>query len=88
MIYHYLPDIKNYSSSSLPVRFFSYIAGGFSNTIAHPLNEVIRLSQVNGSAMPVTVFIKMVENNAIKTYSHDEIKKIFSLNEQVDIRDI
>ena len=88
MIYHYLPDIKNYSSSKLPVEFFSYIAGGFSNTIAHPLNEVVRLSQINGSAMPVTVFIKMAENNAIKPYSHDEIKKIFSLNKQVDIRDI
>ena len=85
MIYHYLPDLKNYSSSKLPVGFFSYIAGGFSNTIAHPLNEVVRLSQVNGSAMPVTVFIKMVENNAIKPYSHAEIKTIFSLNRQVSI---
>lgn len=88
MIYHYLPDIKNYSSSGLPVGFFSYIAGGFSNTIANPLNEIAKISHVNGSAMPVTVFIKMIENNAIKPYSHDEIKKIFSSNRRVYITDI
>ena len=88
MIYHYLPDIKNYSSSSLPVGFFSYIAGGFSNNIANPLNEVVRTSHVNGSAMPVTVFIKMVENNSIKPYSHANVKTIFSLNRQVSIGDL
>lgn len=88
MIYHYLPDIKNYGSSSLPLKFFSYIAGGFSNTIANPLNEVVRASHVNGSAVPVTVFIKMVENNAIKPYSHTEVKEIFSLNRQISIVDL
>ena len=88
MIYHYLPDIENYSSSRLPVGFFSYIAGGFSNTIAKPLNEIVKIAHVNGSAMPVTVFIKMVENNSIKPYAHDDIKKIFSLNKRIDIGDI
>lgn len=88
MIYHYLPDIKNYIPIGLPIGFFSYIAGGFSNTIAKQLNEVVRLSQVNGSAMPVTVFIKMVENNSIKPYSHNEIKKIFSLNKCVNHTDL
>lgn len=88
MIYHYLPDIKNYSSSGLPIGFFSYIAGGFSNTIANPLNEIARMSHVNGSAMPVTVFIKMIENNSIKPYSHDDVRKIFSLNKQINLIDI
>ena len=88
MIYHYLPAIKNYSSSSLPLGFFSYIAGGFSNTISNPLNEVVRATCVNGSAMPVTIFIKMVENNVVKPYSHANIEKIFSLNRRVEISDI
>lgn len=88
MIYHYLPDIENYSSSRLPIGFFSYIAGGFSNTIDNPLNEVVRISHVNGSAMPVTVFIKMAENNTIKPYNHTDISKIFSLNRLVSLADI
>lgn len=88
MIYHYLPEIQNYSSSNLPIGFFSYIAGGFSNTIATPLQEIVTASKVNGSAMPVTVFIKMAEKNSNSHYTHNEIKNIFSLNRQIYISDV
>ena len=88
MIYHYLPEINKYSDSNLPLGFFSYIAGGFSNTIERPLKEIVRETSVNGSAMPVTVFIKMAEKSLQSPYSHDEIKKIFSLNRQINIADL
>ena len=88
MIYHYLPDIYNYSSSKLPLKFFSYIAGGFSNTIANPINDIVQQTSINGSAMPVSVFIKMAEKNSVHPYSHEEIKKIFSLNRQINITDL
>ena len=88
MIYHYLPEIKNYSSSELPMGFFSYIAGGFSNTIARPLREIVDSTGVSGSAMPVTVFIKMIENNLSRDYTHDEVRQIFSLNRQISIADL
>lgn len=88
MIYHYLPNIKNYSSTTFPLGFFSYIAGGFSNSIANPVNDIVRNSQVNGSAMPVTVFIKMAEKNSTTPYNHVEIKTIFSVNRQVNITDL
>jgi len=77
MIYHYLPEIKNYSTNNLPLGFFSYIAGGSSNNIAVQLNEIIKNTAVNGSAMPVTVFIKMVEQKKSKAYTHAQIKEIF-----------
>lgn len=88
MIYHYLPEISNYSNSDLLLGFFSYIAGGFSNTISRPLSEIVRDSSVNGSAMPVSVFIKMIEKNSISPYTHNDVKRIFSLNRQVDILDL
>lgn len=88
MIYHYLPEIKSYSLSELPVKFFSYIAGGFSNTIATPLKEIVKATKVNGSAVPVAVFIKLAEKNATTPYTHNEIKNIFSLNRQIYISDI
>ena len=88
MIHHYLSEIRNYSSSNLPIGFFSYIAGGFSNTIATPLKEIVTASSINGSAMPVTVFIKMAEKNSTSPYTHNEIKNIFSLNRQIYISDV
>lgn len=88
MIYHYLPQIKTYSSSEFPVKFFSYIAGGFSSSIATPLNKIVESTGVNGSAMPVSTLIKMIERNFEKRYSHEELQNIFSLNRQVAITDL
>jgi len=83
-----LPDIKNYSSIDFELKFFSYIAGGFSKNISSPLNRIVENSGVNGSAMPVSVFIKMIEKNFEKNYSHEEVKNIFSVNRQVNLSDI
>ena len=88
MIYHYLPDIMEYSSSRFPLAFFSYIAGGFSATISTHIQEITKSSYINGSAVPVTVFIKMVEQQAQNLYSHADIKNIFSLNRQITIEDL
>ena len=88
MIYHYLPDIRSYSDSEYPTRFFSYIAGGFSNTIATPLQKIVSATGVNGSAMPVANFIKMVEQHTIAPFLHDDIGRIFSLNRKIELKDI
>lgn len=88
MIHHYLPDIGQYGSSELPMRFFAYIAGGFSKTIAAPLKKIVDETGVNGSAMPVAHFIKMVEQHAVSPYSHEEIAQIFSLNCKVELDDL
>ncbi len=88
MIYHYLPDIGKYSDSKLPTAFFSYIAGGFSRTIATPLNKIVTATGVNGSAVTVDRFIKICERHAEKPYSHEQVREIFSVNRLVDLKDI
>ena len=88
MIYHYLPEISRYSKSSMPIGFFSYIAGGFSNSIASPIKKVVNATGINGSALTVANFIKMTELHAVKPYTHEEIKDIFSLNRKITLADI
>lgn len=88
MIYHYLPDIQTYSSSTLPIGFFSYIAGGFSNNITSPLNKIVDASGVNGSAMPVAAFIKMAERQKNNPYTKKEICQIFSVNRKIELSDL
>lgn len=88
MIYHYLPDISAYSKSTYPTMFFSYIAGGFSNTIATPLRKIVEETGVNGSAMPVANFIKMIELQEKKHYTHEEVGRIFSLNRKIELADL
>ena len=88
MIHHYLPDISTYSTSDKPTAFFSYIAGGFSKTIAGPLQKIVDATGVSGSAVTVSTFIRMVEQHAVKPYTHEELRDIFSLNRQVMLSDI
>ena len=88
MIHHYLPDIGQYGNRDLPTRFFTYIAGGFSPNIAAPLQKIVAETGINGSAMPVAHFIKMVEQHAEAPYSHEETAQIFSLNRTVELDDL
>lgn len=92
MIHHYLPDIDNYSkdygAAGLPCGFFSYIAGGFSNNIASPLNKIVEACGVNGSAMPVAAFIKMAEKHGQNPYTKEEICHIFSVNRKIELKDL
>ena len=88
MIHHYLPNIAAYSDSNLPVAFFSYIAGGFSNSIANPLAKVTEETGVPGSAMTVGAFIRLCEQHALAPYSHADIKDIFSVGRKVELSDL
>lgn len=88
MIYHYLPDIHSYGDKHLPLSFFSYIAGGFTPTIERPLRKIVEASGVNGCAMPVSNFIKLAEKQHARPYSHEEIRRIFSLNRKVELSDL
>lgn len=88
MIHHYLPDISLYGSNSMPTAFFSYIAGGFSSTIANPLNKIVTESGINGSALTVELFIKMAEKHSENPYTHAEIKNILSSNKKIELDDL
>lgn len=88
MLYHYLPDINKYSHSNFPLSFFSYIAGGFSNSITTSLNKITNNTSINGSAISITNFIKMIEEHCMHPYTHNEIKTIFSLNREINLNDL
>lgn len=90
MVHNYLEKIYSYSMCSAPIGYFSYIAGGFGNQIDRQIRAEVEESGVSGSAITVSNFIKMVENqtNGIKNYTHADLRKIFGLNRQVLLSDI
>ena len=87
MIHNYIEGISNYSQSNYPIGFFTYIAGGFIDTIDRQLLSESNESSVNGSAITVGNFIRMVEKNQDRPYSHRELRKIFGLNRQIQLID-
>ena len=88
MVHNYLAGIGNYSPSSYPLAFFSYIAGGFGSGIDKQISSIFEETGVHGSAVSVSCVIKMVENQQTCAYSHSRIKEIFSLNRQVLLADL
>ena len=88
MVHNYLANINRYSSRTVPIAFFAYIAGGFGNMIDSQIQSIAEESGISGSAITVTNLIKMVEKNEKSLFSHQEIKDIFSINRQVLLSDL
>ncbi|MBP1889103.1 hypothetical protein J2Z53_000682 [Clostridium moniliforme] len=88
MIYNYIKNLKNYSNFSVPLSFFSYIAGGFGNNINSQIMDIVNATNIAGSAMSVSNMIKLVELYESKNYTHKNIKDIFSVNRQILLSDL
>ena len=90
MVHNYLHRIGSYSQSNLPIGFFSYIAGGFGRSINKQIQDIAEESGVHGSGITISNFIKMIENqqNGVKQYTHQDIKRIFGLDRQIMLEDI
>ena len=88
MVHNYIGNLKNYSDSTYPLAFFSYIAGGFGNTFDKQLMEIYQDTGVKGSGMTVSNMIKLVECHNKNPFTHEEIRSIFMVNRQVKLKDI
>ena len=90
MVHNYLKRIQSYSSSLLPIGFFTYIAGGFGKSIDKQIQDEVKESGIHGSGITVSNFIKMIENhqNGVRNYSHKDLRSIFSLDRQVALKDV
>jgi hypothetical protein len=88
MVTNYIRGLRNYYKGTLPLAFFSYIAGGFANTINAQLRNIVEKSSVHGSAITVSNVINIVEKYSINSYTHADIKRIFSLDRLVLMNDL
>lgn len=84
----YIQNYRSYGETDLPLAFFSYIAESFGNNINSQIQEIRNDTGVNGSAMPVDVFINLAQDYAQQGYGHRFIKDIFSVNHEVSLSDI
>jgi len=84
----YIPEYKKYGETSLPLAFYSYVAGSFKKNIDSQIIDIHRRTGINGSAMPVDLLIKFAQDFAENGYSHEKIKNVFSVNREVRIADI
>ena len=88
MVHNYIENISNYSPSTYPIGFFTYIAGGFKSTIDKQIRSEVKESNVPGSGITVSNMIKLIEKHQETPYSHGQLRDMFGLNRQIHLSDI
>ena len=84
----YIPNYREYGETDLPLAFFSYVAGSFGTNINRQLGTIIEDTGVEGSAMPVDIFINMAQDYASNGQDHEFIRQVFSVGREVQLQDI
>lgn len=84
----YIPNYRKYGNTDMPLAFFSYIAGSFGKNINSQLRTIHLDTGINGSAMPVDILINIAQDYADAGYTHDTLKRIFSVNREVKLLDV
>jgi len=88
MVHNYIGGLKTYYDGKKPLAFFSYIAGGFGKSIDAQIADIVRETNIHGSAVSVSNVINLVEQYQQKGYNHLKIREIFSIDRQVLLGDI
>lgn len=88
MIHNYIEGLPNYSPDKKPLAFFSYVAGGFCNNINSQLQSISQETGIKGSAMSVSNMIHLVEKSQDNSYSHKQLRNLFSLNRKICMEDL
>lgn len=84
----YIPHYREYGHTDVPIEFFAYIAGSFGRNINSQIFEIHQDTGVNGSAMPVDIFIDFAQDYANNSLNHQFLKSVFSVNREVQLSDI
>jgi len=88
MIHNYIRGISNYYDGTLPLSFFSYIAGGFGANINSQIQSISAETEINGSAISVSNIIALAEYHTASPLTHIRLREIFSVDRQVLLSDI
>ena len=83
----YIPTYRSYGHTDKPLAFFAYIASSFGNNIDSQLNEIIRDTGINGSAISVDLFINLAQDYAAQGLTHLFLKELFSVNREIRLSD-
>lgn len=88
MIHNYIEGLDNYYSGNFPMAFFSYIAGDFGKNISQQISSISEESGICGSTLTVSDIIYLAEHYREDRYTHRDIKRIFSVNRKVTLKDL
>lgn len=87
MVHNYIKGFQKYYSGTLPLGFFTYIAGGFGAKIDSQIQEIVKETDIHGSAISVYSLIELVQVYAAGGYNHSDLRKLFTVDRQILLSD-
>ena len=88
MVTNYINGLANYSDSTNPLAFFTYISGGFGDTFNNQLRSIVDETHVNGSGITASNVIRLAEEYEERNFTHESIRSLLSVNRQVTLNDL
>lgn len=83
MVHNYIGGFGKYYKGTLPLGFFTYIAGGFGQKIDSQVKGIAEEAGVHGSVINVHNMIELVQAYEPKHYTHADLRKLFTLDRQI-----
>lgn len=85
MTHVYIPRyrVHKHEGAVYDLAFFSYIAGGFGNTIDRGIKQTTRETGIDGSAISARVLIRLLNQHKRTSFSRAELRGIFTVGRQL-----
>ncbi|MCC6329382.1 MAG: AlwI family type II restriction endonuclease [Acidobacteria bacterium] len=85
MTHVYIPRYRVYSDDGSDYRlsYFSYIAGGFGNTIDRGITQIHRDTGIGGSAITAQVLLRMLNQHQAAPFTKTQLRNFFTLGRQL-----
>lgn len=84
----YIERYSEYGVKFANISFFTYVVSDYGKNINSQIENISNKSGVVGSVITARDLVRMVERHQKNPYSHEEIRKIFSVNRAITLKDI
>ena len=84
----YIERYSEYGLEFANLSFFAYVVLDYGKNINSQLENISNRSGLLGSVITARYLARMVERHQKNPYMHEEIRKIFSVNRAITLKDI
>lgn len=84
----YIERYSEYGLEFANLSFFAYVVSDYGKNINSQLENISNKSGLLGSVITARYLARMVERHQKNPYTHEEIRKIFSVNRAITLKDI
>lgn len=85
MTHVYIPrySVYNHNGTDYALSYFSYVAGGFGNSIDRGIVQIHSDTGIAGSGITAQVLLRMLKRHQVKPFTKSQLRNLFTLDRQL-----